>query len=108
MAGVAGWCRTDELLVADVQGHVAEGRGHGADHAVVVHPQELHQDGQTLLLTHRRADVRRKLLTHTHTDTHRHTNTRTHIGERHRLKVKALKGKSKEPLNVWEMRCKLV
>ena len=56
---------TYELLVAAVQRHVAERCGHGADDPVVVHPQQLHQDGQTFLLTHRRSDVRRKLHTHT-------------------------------------------
>lgn len=56
---------TYQLLVAAVQRHVAERGGNGADDPVVVHPQQLHQDGQTFLLTHRRSDVGRELDTHT-------------------------------------------
>lgn len=53
--------QTYQLLVAAVQCHVAEGGGDGADDPVIVHPQQLHQDGQTFLLTHRRSDVGREL-----------------------------------------------
>lgn len=36
---------TYQLLIATIQGHVAKSCGHGADNTVVVHPQQLHQDG---------------------------------------------------------------
>lgn len=48
---------TDELLISDVQGHVAERGGHGAHHAVVIYSQQLHEDGQALLLPHGGPDV---------------------------------------------------
>lgn len=48
---------TDELLISDVQGHVAERGGHGAHHAVVIYSQQLHEDGQALLLAHGGPDV---------------------------------------------------
>lgn len=56
---------TYKLLVPDIQRHVSQSGGHGAHHSVVIHPQELHEDGESLLLTHRSADVRCKLHTHT-------------------------------------------
>jgi len=48
---------TYQLLVAAIKRHVSEGGGDGADNPVVVHPQQLHQDGQTFLFSHRRSDV---------------------------------------------------
>lgn len=48
---------TNELLISDVQGHVAERRGHGAHHAVVVYPEQLHEDGQAFLLPDGGSDV---------------------------------------------------
>lgn len=58
---------TYELLVAAIQCHVSECSGDGADHPVVVHPQQLHQDGQTFFFTHSCSDVGRKLQTHKNT-----------------------------------------
>lgn len=52
---------TYQFLVAAVQCHVTQSGGDGADYPVVVHPQQLHQDGKALLLTHRCSDVGRKL-----------------------------------------------
>lgn len=49
--------RTDQVLVAAVDGQVAQGDGHGSDHLVRVGAQQLHQDGKTFLLTHRSPDV---------------------------------------------------
>lgn len=49
--------RTYELLISDVQGHVAERGGDGAHHAVVVYSEQLHEDGQTFLLPDGRSDV---------------------------------------------------
>lgn len=49
--------RTYELLISDVQGHVAERGGHGAHHAVVVYSEQLHEDGQPLLLPDSGSDV---------------------------------------------------
>lgn len=60
------WLLTYELLVPHIQRHVAQSRCDRAHHPVIIHPQQLHQDGQPLLLTHRRPDVRRKLATETH------------------------------------------
>lgn len=52
---------TDKLLVPDVQSHVPEGGGHRTHHLVIVDPQQLHQDGQTLLFAHGSPDVHRPL-----------------------------------------------
>lgn len=52
---------TNELLVPDVQSHVPQSRGHSANHPVIVYPQQLHQDRETLLFPHRRPDVDRPL-----------------------------------------------
>ena len=48
---------TDQVLVAAVDGQVAQGDGHGSDHLVGVGAQQLHQDGKTFLLPHRGSDV---------------------------------------------------
>lgn len=52
---------TYELLVPDVQRHVSQSSGDWTHHPVVVHPQQLHQDGQAFLFTDSSADVRCKL-----------------------------------------------
>lgn len=48
---------TNQVLVAAVDGEVAQGDGHGSDHLVGVGAQQLHQDGETFLLAHRGSDV---------------------------------------------------
>lgn len=48
---------TDQVLVAAVDGQIAQGDGHGSDHLVGVRAQQLHQDGKTLLFTHRGSNV---------------------------------------------------
>lgn len=48
---------TYQVFVAPVDGQVAQGDGHSSDHLVGVGAQQLHQDGQALLLTHRGSDV---------------------------------------------------
>lgn len=48
---------TDQVLVAAVDGQVAQGDGHSSDHLVRVGAQQFHQDGKTFLLTHRGSDV---------------------------------------------------
>lgn len=53
---------TDELFVPDIQRHVSQRGSHRTHHPVVVHSQQLHEDGQAFLLTHCGADVRCKLL----------------------------------------------
>lgn len=49
--------RTDELLVSDIEGHVAERRGHRAHHSVIVDAEQLHEDGQAFLLPDGGSDV---------------------------------------------------
>lgn len=53
---MCGIC-TNQVLVAAVDGQVAQGDGHSPDHLVGVGAQQLHQDGKTFLLTHRGSDV---------------------------------------------------
>ena len=48
---------TYELFIPLVDCKVSESSGDGTDHPVHLHPQQLHQDGQPLLLPHRRPDV---------------------------------------------------
>lgn len=48
---------TDQVLVAAVDGQVAQRDGHSSDHLVGVGAQQLHQDGKALLLTDRGSDV---------------------------------------------------
>lgn len=60
------WLLTYELLVPNIQRHVSQSRCDRAHHPVIIHPQQLHQDGQPFLLTHRRPYVCRKLSTKTH------------------------------------------
>lgn len=48
---------TNQILVASVNGEVAESDGHSSDHLVRVGTQQLHQDGETFLLPHRGSDV---------------------------------------------------
>lgn len=48
---------TYQVFVAPVDGQVAQGDGHSSDHLVGVGAQQLHQDGQAFLLTHRGSDV---------------------------------------------------
>lgn len=52
---------TNELLVPDVQSHVPQRGGHRTNHPVVVYPQQLHQDREALLLTHRSPNIHRPL-----------------------------------------------
>lgn len=48
---------TYQILVASVDGKVAQSDGHGSDHLVRVGAQQLHQDGETFLLPHCGSDV---------------------------------------------------
>lgn len=48
---------TDQILVAAVDGQVAQGDGHSPDHLVRVGAQQLHQDGKTFLLAHRSSNI---------------------------------------------------
>ena len=48
---------TYELLIPLVDGEVSEGSGDSADHPVHLHPEQLDEDGQPLLLPHRGPDV---------------------------------------------------
>lgn len=48
---------TNQVLVASVDGQVAEGNGHSSDHLIGVRAQQLHQDGKTFLLAHCGSDV---------------------------------------------------
>lgn len=48
---------TNQILVASVNGKVAQSDGHSPDHLVRVGAQQLHQDGKTFLLAHRGSDV---------------------------------------------------
>ncbi len=52
---------TNELLVALIDGEVPEGGGDGAHDAVHLHPEQLDQDGQALLLSDGRAHVYARL-----------------------------------------------
>ena len=52
---------TYELLIPLVDGEVSEGSGDSADHPVHLHPEQLDEDGQALLLPHRRPDVDARL-----------------------------------------------
>lgn len=63
---LCGCSLTYELLVPDIQRHVPQSGGHRTHHPVIIHPQQLHQDGQPLLFPHRRPDVGGKLGTNTH------------------------------------------
>lgn len=56
VCGVNRVC-TNQVLVAAVDGQVAQGNGHCSDHLVRVRAQQLHQDGKTFLLTHCGSDV---------------------------------------------------
>ena len=48
---------TYELLIPLVDGEVSEGSGDGTDDPVHLHPEQLDEDGQPLLLPHRGPDV---------------------------------------------------
>lgn len=54
---------TNQLFVPGIQSHVAQRRSHRAHHPVVIHPQQLNQNGQTLLLTHCCSDISCELMT---------------------------------------------
>lgn len=89
------WLLTYELLVPDIQRHVSQSSGNRAHHPVVIHPQQLHQDGQSLLLTHCCTDVCCKLSTHKQKHTKRHLTFKTVLtphGEIDGLEVRILEG----------------
>ncbi len=48
---------TDQVLVAAVDGQVAQGDGHSSDHLVRVGAQQLHQNRQPFLFSHCGPDV---------------------------------------------------